>query len=92
MAFYMFCGHRGCLADCVDLIHSLYRCGICFGSSSLATLPLGFSCGFFPPLHVGLLLSRAGGFGGFAPVRASYGGDAAVWVIGFLAALRGVGC
>ena len=24
-----------------------------FGSSSLATLPLGFKCGFIPTLHVG---------------------------------------
>ena len=52
LAFYMFRGHRGCLADRVDLICSLYRCWICFGSSSLATLPLGFSCGFFSHLYM----------------------------------------
>ena len=46
MAFYIFCQHRVCLVDCVDLICSLYSWQEGFGSSSLATLPLGFNCGF----------------------------------------------
>ena len=46
MTFYMFHRHRGCLADRVDLICSLYSWWEGFGSSSLATLPLGFNCGF----------------------------------------------
>ena len=54
---YIFHRDRGCLVDRVDLICSLYSWWEGFGSSSLATLPLGFSCGFistlFPPLHVG---------------------------------------
>ena len=33
--------------NCVDLICSLYSWWECFGSSSLATLPLGFNCGFY---------------------------------------------
>ena len=37
---------RVCLVDCVDLICSLYRWWEGFGSSSLATWPLGFNCGF----------------------------------------------
>ena len=46
MAFYIFHRHRVCLVDCVDLICSLYSWWEGFGSSSLATLPLGFNCGF----------------------------------------------
>ena len=46
MAFYTFHRHRVCLVDRVDLIYSLYSSWESFGSSSLATLPLGFECGF----------------------------------------------
>ena len=46
MSFYIFHRHRVCLVDRVDLICSLYSCWEGFGSSSLATLPLGFNCGF----------------------------------------------
>ena len=45
-SFYIFHRHRVCLGDHVDLICSLYSWWEGFGSSSLATLPLGFSCGF----------------------------------------------
>ena len=38
---------RVCLVDHVDLICSLYSLWEGFGSSSLATLPLGFNYGFF---------------------------------------------
>ena len=54
MSFYIFHRHRVCLVDHVDLslvdhvdlICSLYSWWEGFGSSSLATLPLGFNCGF----------------------------------------------
>ena len=46
MDFYIFHRHRVCLADRVYLICSLYSCWECFAFSSLATLPLGFSCDF----------------------------------------------
>ena len=73
MSFYIFHRHRVCLVDRVNLVHSLWED---VGSSSLVTLPLGFSCGFisisaFGSVHWGLLLS--GGLG-FAPVIASCGG------------------
>ena len=45
MTFYIFHWHR-VLVDCVNLICSLYSWWESFGSSSLATLPLGFNCGF----------------------------------------------
>ena len=45
LSFYIFHRHRVCLVDCVDLICSLYSWWEGFGSSSLATLPLGFNCG-----------------------------------------------
>ena len=69
----------------MNLVHSLWED---VGSSSLVTLPLGFSCGFisisaFGSVHWGLLLS--GGLG-FAPVRARCGDGAAAWVAGVLAA------
>ena len=43
-----------CLADHVDLICSLYSWWEGFGSSSLATLPLGFNCGFISTSGYGL--------------------------------------
>ena len=46
MTFYIFHRHRVCLVDHVDLICSLYSWREGLGSSSLATLPLGFNCGF----------------------------------------------
>ena len=45
MTFRIFHRHRVCLVDHVDLIYSLYSWWEGFGSSSLATLPLGFNCG-----------------------------------------------
>ena len=60
MTFYIFHGHRVSLVDHVDLICSLYSWWEGFGSSSLATLPLGFSCGSISPymwvIHSALLL------------------------------------
>ena len=44
--FYIFHRHRVCLVDHVDLICNLYSWWEGFGSSSLATLALGFNCGF----------------------------------------------
>ena len=46
MSFYILHRHRVCLVYCVDLICSLYSWWEGFGSSSLATLPLGLNCGF----------------------------------------------
>ena len=46
MTLYTFHRHRVCLADHVDLIFSLCSWWEGFGSSSLATLPLGFNFGF----------------------------------------------
>ena len=46
MSFYIFHRHIVCLVDHIDLICSLYSWWEGFGSSSLATLPLGFNCGF----------------------------------------------
>jgi len=63
MSFYIFHRHRACPVDHMDLICSLYSWWEGLGSSSLATLPLDFSCGFILPLHVGCPL-------GFAPEAA----------------------
>ena len=60
MAFNIFHRHRVCLVDHVDLICHLYIWWGCFGSSSLATLPLGSIVVLFPPPHVDRPL-------GFAP-------------------------
>ena len=54
MTFYIFHRHRVCLVDHVDLICSLYNWWEDFGSSSLVTLPLGFSCGFISTCACGL--------------------------------------
>ena len=43
---HMFHRHRVCLVDHENLICSLYSWQGGFGSSSLATLPLGFNCSF----------------------------------------------
>ena len=46
MSFYIFHRHSICLVDYVHLICSLYSWWEGFQSSSLATVPLGFNCGF----------------------------------------------
>ena len=53
MTFYILRRHRACLVDWVDLICSLYSWWDGFGSS-LATLPLGFNCGFISTTTGGL--------------------------------------
>ena len=63
MSFSIFCRHRVCLVDCVDLICSLHSRWEGFGSSFLATLPLGFNCGF-------ISTSACGSSTGFAPEAA----------------------
>ena len=63
MAFHAFHRHRVCLVDRAGLICSLYSWWEGLGSSFLATLPLGFDCGFISTLHVGRPL-------GFAPEAA----------------------
>ena len=90
MNFYILHRHRVCLVGCVDLICGLYSWWEGFGSSSLATLPLDFSCGFISTSTCGpstedSFLGCPGGLG-FAPVRARCGGGAAAWVAGILAA------
>ena len=90
LTFYIFHRHRVCLVDCVDLICSLYSWWEGLGSYSLATLPLGFNCGFISISACGSstgVCSRGcpGGLG-FVPVRARCGGGAAAWVTGVLAA------
>ena len=90
MTFYIFHRHRVWLVDPVDLICGLYTWREGFGSSSLATLPLGFSCGFISPSACGsspgvCSWGCPGGLG-FAPVRARCGGGADAWVSGALAA------
>ena len=96
MTLYIFHRHRVCLVDCVDLICSLYSWWEGFGSSSLATLPLDFNCGFISTSACGSSTGVCswgcpGGLG-FVPVRARCGG-AAAWVAGFWQhqVLRGVG-
>ena len=74
MTFYIFHRHRVCLVDHVDLICRLYSWWEALGSSSLATLPLGFNCGFISTSACGLSTGvcswgSPGGLG-FAPVRA----------------------
>jgi len=74
----------------VDLICSLYSWWEDFVSSSLATLPLGFSCGFISTSacrsSTGVCSWFCPGGLGFAPVRARWGGGAAACVAGVLAA------
>ena len=90
MAFYIFHRHRVCLVDRVGLICSLYSWWEGFGSSFLATLPLGFDCGFISTSacgsSTGVCSWGCPGGPGFAPVRARGGGGAAAWVAGALAA------
>ena len=81
MIFYIFHRHRVCLVDRVDLICSLYSWWEGFGFSSLATLPLGFNCGFISTSACGSSTGVCswgcpGGLG-LAPVRAGCGGGAA---------------
>ena len=90
MSFYIFHRHRICLVDPVDLICSLYTWWEGFGSSSLATLPLGFNCGFISTSAYGSSTGVCswgcpGGLGS-ASVRAKCGGGTAACVAGILAA------
>ena len=90
MSFYIFHRLRVCLVECVDLICSLYSWWEGFGSSSLATLPLGFNCGFISTSACGsssgvCSCGCCGGLG-FTPVRARCGGGAAAGVAGVLVA------
>ena len=59
--FYIFCRHRVCLVDCVDLICSLYSWWEGFGSSFLVTLLLVSIVVLFPPLRAGCPLGFAAG-------------------------------
>ena len=89
MTFYVFHRHRVCLVDHVDLTWSLYSWWEGFGSSSLATLPLGFNCGFISisarGSSTGVCSSGFPGGLGSGPVRSRCGGGAAAWAAGVLA-------
>jgi len=89
MSFYIFHRHTVCLVDCVDLICSFYSWWKGFGSSSLATLPLGFNCGFISisarGSSTGVCSSGFPGGLGSGPVRSRCGGGAAAWAAGVLA-------
>ena len=79
MTFYIFHRHRVCLVDHMDLICSLYSWWEGFGSSSLATLPLGFYYGLIStstPRPLGFSSWGCPGGLGFAPVRARCGSGA----------------
>ena len=90
MTFYLFHRCIVCLVDPVDLICSLHSWWEGFGSSSLATLPLGFICGFISTSacgsSTGVCFWGCLAELGFSPVRARCGGGAAAWVSGVLAA------
>ena len=86
MTFYIFHKDRVCLVDRVDLICSLYSWWEGFGSSSLATLPLGFNCGFISTPACGSSTGVCSGGLEFAPVKARCGGGAGAWVTGVLTA------
>ena len=79
-----------CPADPVGLTCCLYSWWEGFGSSSLATLLLGFNCGFISTStcgsSTGVCCWGCPGGLGFVPVRARYRGGTAAWVIGLLAA------
>ena len=90
VAFYVFHRYRVWLVDHVDSVCSVYSSWEGLGSSSLATLPLGFTCGFMSASacgsSTGVCSWGCPGWLGFAPVRARWGGGAAAWVAGLLAA------
>ena len=86
MTVYILHRHRVCLVDRVDLICSLYSWWECFGSSSLAILPLGFNCGFISTSASWGLLLRLPWRTWVCPERARCGSGAAAWVAGVLAA------
>ena len=91
MAFYILHRHRVCLVIHVNLICYLYSWWKGFGSSSLATLPLGFNCGFISTSvptsgsSTGVCLRSCPGGLGSIPERADRRGGAAGWVAGVLA-------
>ena len=92
MTFYIFHRHGVFLIYCVDLICRWEG----FGSSSLATLPLGFNYGFISTSTCGsptgvCIWGCPGGLG-FGPVRPRCGAGPAAWVTGVLAAPGTQGC
>ena len=90
MSFYILHRHRVYVVDPVDLICNLYTWWEGFGSSFLATLPLGFNCGFISnsACRSSTKVCSWGCPGGLrsTPVRARCGGGAPAWVAGVLAA------
>ena len=89
VSFYIFHRDRVCQVDHVDLICSLYSWWKSFESSALATLPLGFNCGFISACgsSTGVCSCSCPGGLGFASVRARCRSGAAAWFAGVLAAV-----
>ena len=89
LPFYIFQRHRVCLVDHVVLNFSLHSYSEGFQSSSLATLPLGFNCGFISTSVCGSSTGVCswGCPGGFrsASVKTGCGDVAAAWIMGTLA-------
>ena len=88
MSFYIFRKHRVFLVEHVDLICSLYNWWEGFGSSSLATLTLGFNCFISTSacgLSTGVCSWGCPGGLAFVPVRARCGAGAAAWLTWVLA-------
>ena len=86
LSVFLYIPRRVCLVDRMDLICSMYSWWEGFGSSSLATLPLGFNCCFISTSACGLTTGVcswgwAGGLG-FVPMRARCGGGAVAWGAG----------
>ena len=90
MTFYIFHRHRVCLVKSCGFNLKLVQLVGKFGSSSLATLALGFNCGFTATSACGSSTGVCpwgcpGGLG-FAPVRARCGVGAPACVAGAMAA------
>ena len=86
MTIHIYSIDTVCLVDRVDLFWILYSWWEGFGSSSLATLPLGFNCGFISTSACGSSIGVCswGCPGGLGFARC--GGGAAAWVTGVLPA------
>ena len=90
LTVYLFHRHKFCLVDPVDLTCRLYNWWEGFGSSSLATLPLCFTCGFISTSacgsSTGVCSWGCPGRLGLAPLRAKCGAGVVAWVTRVLAA------
>ena len=83
LSFYIFHRFKHCLVDCVDFICSLYHWWEGLGFSFLATLCLGFNCGF---ISTSVYESSPGVYfsgcpGGLGSALGKTGGEV-VWLLG----------